>query len=90
MLVTITQFAEAASGHNGEKFPIGGAPIGHEEMTADDDSAAMGGGCKMVRVATDTAMKLTPSGSTAAMYMPAGAVEYFAAAPTQTFAIAAV
>lgn len=90
MLVTATQYRQLATGPNGERLPIGDSISGHEALTGDDSFAAMAAGTTLVRVGTDTAITLTPSGSSAAMFMPANSVEFFAVVAGQTLAVATV
>lgn len=92
MLVTITQFARTGRTSNNELIQIGEGYLAGEQLTADGTSAEFSTGCRLIRVATDTAITIDPYGEGAGdeMLLPAGAVEWFPAASGGTLTIAEV
>lgn len=90
MIVTITQFARLAVDANGNPMPLGADRIACEARTSVGAFAALNANTRLIRVATDTPVRLDIAGGTtdtADELIPAG-VEYFSVKGGETLTIA--
>lgn len=90
MIVTITQFARPANDGNGNTLPLGADRIACEARTTAGAFAALNANTRIIRVATDTAMRLDIAGGATdtsdELFMPG--VEYIAVKGGETLTIA--
>lgn len=89
MIVTINQFSKLARDQQGNYVPLGAGVSGNQTLTAAGAATALNAGTKVVRIATDTAIKIDVFGASTDAYMPAGTSEYFAAWGSQVITVTA-
>lgn len=92
MIVSITQFARLARDLNGSAMPLGSGRLACEVRTSAGAFVALGGGTRLIRIATDTAIQLDIAGgstSAADELFPANSVEYVAVRGGEILTIAA-
>lgn len=90
MIASITQFTQLAKDGNGNVLPLGEGRIACEAKTAAGSFAALNARTRLIRVATDTALRMDILGGTtdtADELIPAG-VEYFSVHGGETLTIA--
>ena len=78
MITTITQYDRLAKDADGNALPVGVARIGSEARTSVGAFAALDASAAFIRVASDTAVKITDGTSGGnPMFVPANVPEYF-------------
>lgn len=92
MIVSISQFAALAQDQNGNTLPLGKQRLACQVRTSAGAFTALAGGCRFVRLATDTAIQLDIDGGTTSAadeLFPANSVEYLAVDGGEVLTIAA-
>ena len=80
MKVTITEYSRLAKDADGNSLPMGEGRLASQVLTAAGASAALNASARLIRVATDTAIHIDPTGgavTTADELLPANSVEFF-------------
>lgn len=90
MLVTLSFYTDIAKGPNGDGVPVGANARLVDEVTADGNAQAAPAGCTLVRVATDTAIRIDAGAGAVSELVPANTVEFFKVSAAQVLAIEAV
>lgn len=90
MIVTITQFARLANDGNGNVLPLGADRLACEARTSVGAFAALNANTRLVRICTDTTIRLDIAGGTTdtadELFLPG--TEYIAVKGGETLTIA--
>lgn len=92
MIVSLTQFRAQGFDQNGHLAPVPAGRIACQALTAAGPFTALDNDCAIIRIATDTAIRVDIVGGvtdTQDELIPANSVEYFSVNGGETLTIAA-